>query len=77
MTLSIVREQGSSGEVRIHFQTRPALYQPPSNQATEEQDYTPRDSSVLMINGATVALVTVTILPVRKKREKKSDNPII
>lgn len=77
MTLSIVREQGSSGEVRIHFQTRPALYQPPSNQATEDQDYTPTDSSILMINGATVALVTVTILPVRKKREKKSDNPII
>lgn len=71
MTLSIVREQGSSGEVRIHFQTRPALYQPPSNQATEDQDYTPTDSSILMINGATVALVTVTILPVRKKREKK------
>lgn len=67
VTLSIVREQGASGDVQVHFQTRPALYQPPSNQATEEQDYTPRDSSVLMIDGATVALVTVTILPVRKK----------
>ncbi|XP_075895105.1 adhesion G-protein coupled receptor V1 isoform X2 [Nelusetta ayraudi] len=63
VTLSIMREQGSSGEVRIHFQTRPALYQPPSNQATEDQDYTARDSSILMINGATVALVTLTILP--------------
>lgn len=70
VTLSIVREQGSSGEVRIHFQTRPALYQPPSNQATEDQDYTPRDSSILMINGATVALVTLTILPVREKKRK-------
>lgn len=66
VTLSIVREQGSSGDLKIHFQTRPALYQPPPNQATEKQDYTPRDSSILMINGATVALVTVTILPVRK-----------
>lgn len=75
VTLSIVREQGSSGEVRIHFQTRPALYQPPSNQATEDQDYTPRDSSILMINGATVALVTVTVLPVRKKRENKVLQP--
>lgn len=70
-----MREQGSSGEVRIHFQTRPALYQPPSNQATEDQDYTARDSSILMINGATVALVTLTILPVRKKREKKVLQP--
>lgn len=68
VTLSIVREQGSSGDVQIHFQTRPALYQPPSNQATEGQDYTPRDGSILMANGATVALVTVTILPVRKKK---------
>lgn len=72
MTLSIVREQGSSGDVKIHFQTRPALYQPPSNQATEEQDYLPRESSILMINGATVALVTVTILPVRNKKKNNT-----
>ncbi|KAK9522608.1 hypothetical protein VZT92_019059 [Zoarces viviparus] len=63
VTLSIVREQGSSGEVEIHYQTRPALYQPPSNQATAGQDYTSKDNTIIMINGATVALVTVTILP--------------
>ncbi|XP_030273384.1 adhesion G-protein coupled receptor V1 isoform X2 [Sparus aurata] len=63
VTLSIVREQGSSGEVEIHYQTRPALYQPPSNQASAGQDYTPKDNTIIMINGATVALVTVTILP--------------
>ncbi|XP_070820196.1 adhesion G-protein coupled receptor V1 isoform X2 [Chaetodon trifascialis] len=63
VTLSIVREQGSSGEVEIHYQTRPALYQPPSNQATAGQDYTPKDNTIIMMNGATVALVTVTILP--------------
>ncbi|XP_044053980.1 adhesion G-protein coupled receptor V1 isoform X2 [Siniperca chuatsi] len=63
VTLSIVREQGSSGEVEIHYQTRPALYQPPSNQATAGQDYTPKNNTIIMINGATVALVTVTILP--------------
>ncbi|XP_045890437.1 adhesion G-protein coupled receptor V1 [Micropterus dolomieu] len=63
VTLSIVREQGSSGEVEIHYQTRPALYQPPSNQATAGQDYTPKDNTIIMLNGATVALVTVTILP--------------
>lgn len=67
VTLSIVREQGSSGEVKIHYQTRPALYQPPSNQATAEQDYIPRDHTLIMINGATVALVTVSILPVRRE----------
>lgn len=65
VTLSIVREQGSSGEVEIHYQTRPALHQPPSNQATAGQDYTPKDNTIIMINGATVALVTITILPVR------------
>ncbi|XP_042344940.1 adhesion G-protein coupled receptor V1 [Plectropomus leopardus] len=63
VTLSIVREQGSSGEVEIHYQTSPAMYQPPSNQATAGQDYTPKDNTIIMINGATVALVTVTILP--------------
>ncbi|KAE8292326.1 hypothetical protein D5F01_LYC09693 [Larimichthys crocea] len=63
VTLSIVREQGSSGEVEIHYQTRPALHQPPSNQATAGQDYTPKDNTIIMINGATVALVTITILP--------------
>uniref|UniRef100_A0A3Q3J0J5 Adhesion G-protein coupled receptor V1 n=1 Tax=Monopterus albus TaxID=43700 RepID=A0A3Q3J0J5_MONAL len=63
VTLSIVREQGSSGEVAVHYQTRPALYQPPSNQATAGKDYTSKDDTIIMINGATVALVTVTILP--------------
>ncbi|KAM7391822.1 hypothetical protein PAMP_022479 [Pampus punctatissimus] len=63
VTLSIVREQGSSGEVAIHYQTRPALYQPPSNQATAGRDYTAKDDTIIMIDGATVALLTVTVLP--------------
>ncbi|XP_069555964.1 adhesion G-protein coupled receptor V1 [Brachyistius frenatus] len=63
VTLSIVREQGSLGEVAIHCQTRPALYKPPSNQATAGDDYLAKDDTIIMINGATVALVTVTILP--------------
>ena len=71
VTLSIVREQGSSGEVEIHYQTRPALYQPPSNRATAGQDYTPKDNTIIMINGATVALVTVTILPVNNVLSNK------
>ncbi|XP_041643632.1 adhesion G-protein coupled receptor V1 [Cheilinus undulatus] len=63
VTLSVVREQGSSGEVAVHYQTRPALYLPPANQATAGEDYTPKDNTIIMIDGATVALVTVTILP--------------
>ncbi|XP_062238571.1 adhesion G-protein coupled receptor V1 [Platichthys flesus] len=63
VTLSIVREQGSSGEVAVHYQTRPALFQPPANQATAGQDYTAKDNTIIMTHGATVALVTVTILP--------------
>ncbi|KAM6930325.1 adhesion G-protein coupled receptor V1 [Xenentodon cancila] len=63
VTLSIVREQGSSGEVAVHYQTKPALYQPPANQATAGEDYLPKDDTIIMINGATVAIVTVTILP--------------
>ncbi|KAG7490788.1 G-protein coupled receptor 98 [Solea senegalensis] len=63
VTLSIVREQGSSGDIAVHYQTREALYQPPSNQATAGKDYIAKDDTVVMIDGATVALVTVTILP--------------
>ncbi|XP_061584932.1 adhesion G-protein coupled receptor V1 [Cololabis saira] len=63
VTLSIVREQGSLGEVAIHYQTKPALHQPPSNQATAGEDYLANDNTIIMINGATVAIVTVTILP--------------
>ncbi|KAM3842448.1 adhesion G-protein coupled receptor V1-like, partial [Diretmus argenteus] len=63
VTLSIVREQGSSGEVAVHYQTKPALSQPPPNQASAGQDYTAKDDSIIMIDGATVVLVTITILP--------------
>ncbi|XP_037536594.1 adhesion G-protein coupled receptor V1 [Nematolebias whitei] len=63
VTLSIIREQGSTGEVVIHYQTKPALYQPPSNQASAGVDYLAKDDTVVMINGATVALVIVTVLP--------------
>lgn len=69
MTLSIVREQGSSGEVVVYYQTRPALYEPPSSQATAGEDYIAKDNTIIMINSATVALVTITILPVRTENE--------
>ncbi|XP_034025926.1 adhesion G-protein coupled receptor V1 isoform X1 [Thalassophryne amazonica] len=63
VTLSIVREQGSSGEVAIRYKTKPALSQPSSNQASAGQDYTAKDDTIIMIDGATVALVAVTVLP--------------
>ncbi|XP_017272706.1 adhesion G-protein coupled receptor V1 [Kryptolebias marmoratus] len=63
VTLSIIREQGSTGEVAIHYQTKPALYQPPSNQASAGVDYLAKDDTIIMINGATVTLVTVSVLP--------------
>uniref|UniRef100_A0A3B5LIK0 Adhesion G-protein coupled receptor V1 n=1 Tax=Xiphophorus couchianus TaxID=32473 RepID=A0A3B5LIK0_9TELE len=63
VTLSIVREQGSSGQVAVHFQTKPALNQHPSNQASSGEDYLARDDTIIMFNGATVALISITILP--------------
>ncbi|XP_014844179.1 PREDICTED: G-protein coupled receptor 98 isoform X1 [Poecilia mexicana] len=63
VTLSVVREQGSSGQVMVHFQTKPALNQHPSNQASAGEDYIARDDTIIMFNGATVALVSITILP--------------
>ncbi|KAM6965415.1 adhesion G-protein coupled receptor V1 [Aplochiton taeniatus] len=63
VTLSIVRAQGFSGQVVVHYQTRPALSQLPSNQATAGQDYVARNATVVMMDGATVVLVTITILP--------------
>ncbi|XP_059909463.1 adhesion G-protein coupled receptor V1 [Gadus macrocephalus] len=63
MSLSIVREQGSSGNVAVHLQTRPALSQPPANQASAGLDYLARDATVVMVDGATVVLVTFTIMP--------------
>ena len=64
VSLSIVREQGSSGNVAVRLQTRPALSQPPANQASAGLDYLARDATVVMVDGATVVLVTFTIMPV-------------
>lgn len=50
--------------MRVHYQTKAALHLPPSNQATAGLDFTPRDDAVVLADGATVALVTLTILPV-------------
>ncbi|XP_035385851.1 adhesion G-protein coupled receptor V1 [Electrophorus electricus] len=63
ITLSIVRDQGASGNVVVHYTTRPALTLPPVNQATDGQDYIAKQATVTMTENATVVLVTITILP--------------
>ncbi|XP_072520807.1 adhesion G-protein coupled receptor V1 isoform X2 [Salminus brasiliensis] len=63
ITLSIVRDQGASGTVVVHYTTKPALSLPPVNQASEGQDYVAKQATVVMMEQATVALVTITILP--------------
>ncbi|XP_076853827.1 adhesion G-protein coupled receptor V1 [Brachyhypopomus gauderio] len=63
ITLSIVRDQGASGNVVVHYTTRPALSLPPANQATDGQDYIAKQATVIMMENATVVLVTITILP--------------
>lgn len=64
ITLSIVRDQGASGNVAVYYTTRPALSLPLVSQASEGQDYIPKQATVIMMENATVVLVTVTILPV-------------
>ncbi|XP_053084899.1 adhesion G-protein coupled receptor V1 isoform X1 [Pangasianodon hypophthalmus] len=63
ITLSIVRDQGASGNVVVHYTTRPALSLPSVNQASEGQDYVAKQARVIMMENATVVLVTITILP--------------
>lgn len=64
ITLSIVRDQGASGNVVVHYTTRPVLSLPLVSQASEGQDYIAKQASIIMMENATVALVTITILPV-------------
>lgn len=64
VTLSIVRDEGTMGDVFVHYKTVPALGLPPANQATENEDYMPETDTIIMRDGATSASVTITILPV-------------
>ncbi|XP_026994314.2 adhesion G-protein coupled receptor V1 isoform X1 [Tachysurus fulvidraco] len=63
ITLSIVRDQGASGNVMVHYTTRSALSLAPINQASEGQDFVAKQARVIMMENATVVLVTITILP--------------
>ncbi|XP_062310079.1 adhesion G-protein coupled receptor V1 [Osmerus eperlanus] len=62
VTLTIVREQGSTGAVAVFYQTKPALSQPAANQAAAGQDYAAKDGTVVMAEGTPVVLVTIAIL---------------
>ncbi|XP_051546873.1 adhesion G-protein coupled receptor V1 isoform X1 [Myxocyprinus asiaticus] len=63
ITLSIVRDQGASSDVLVYYKTKAALHLPPVNQATEGMDYVVKEATVIMMENATVVLVTISILP--------------
>lgn len=59
-----MRDQGASGDVLVHYTTKVALHLPPVNQANEGVDYVAKEATVIMMENATVVLVTITIQPV-------------
>ncbi|KAK9974393.1 hypothetical protein ABG768_022494 [Culter alburnus] len=63
ITLSIVRDQGASRDVLVYYTTKAALHLPPVNQASEGADYVAKEATVVMMENATVVLVSITILP--------------
>ncbi|XP_066038594.1 adhesion G-protein coupled receptor V1 [Chamaea fasciata] len=63
VTLQIVREQGFVGDLAVQLSTASNFELPPSNQATENEDYILEKKTVIMAENATTASVIVTILP--------------
>ncbi|XP_035235780.1 adhesion G-protein coupled receptor V1 isoform X2 [Anguilla anguilla] len=63
VTLTIIREQGFVGDVAVRYATRLALSRLPVNQASENQDFVPKEEMVVMKEDARTAMVTVTLLP--------------
>ncbi|XP_058280172.1 adhesion G-protein coupled receptor V1 [Hirundo rustica] len=63
VTLQIVREQGFVGDLAVQLSTAPNFELPPSNQATENEDYILEKKTVIMAENATTTSVLVTILP--------------
>ncbi|NWV48163.1 GPR98 protein, partial [Daphoenositta chrysoptera] len=63
VTLQIVREQGFVGDLAVQLSTAPNFELPPSNRATENEDYILEKKTVIMAENATTVSVTVTILP--------------
>ncbi|NWV12723.1 GPR98 protein, partial [Ptilonorhynchus violaceus] len=63
LSLQIVREQGFVGDIAVQLSTTPNFELPPSNRATENEDYILKKKTVIMAENATTTSVTVTILP--------------
>ncbi|NWV26847.1 GPR98 protein, partial [Origma solitaria] len=63
VTLQIVREQGFVGDLAVQLSTAPNFGLPPSNQATENEDYILEKKTVIIAENATTTSVIVTILP--------------
>lgn len=66
VTLQIIREQGFVGDLAVQLSTAPNFELPPSNRATENEDYILEKKTVIMAENATAASVVVTILPVSR-----------
>ncbi|NWW69684.1 GPR98 protein, partial [Climacteris rufus] len=62
LILKIVREQGFVGDVAVQLSTAPNFELPPSNRATENEDYILEKKTVIIADNATTTSVTVTIL---------------
>uniref|UniRef100_A0A8C3RD85 Adhesion G-protein coupled receptor V1 n=1 Tax=Cyanoderma ruficeps TaxID=181631 RepID=A0A8C3RD85_9PASS len=63
VTLQIVREQGFVGHLAIQLSTAPNFELPPSNRATENEDYILEKKTVIMAENATTTSVIVMVLP--------------
>ncbi|XP_029429217.1 adhesion G-protein coupled receptor V1 [Rhinatrema bivittatum] len=63
ITLQIVREQGFVGDIAVHVISKPNFSLPPTNQATENQDYLAKDEIIIIAENKTGTWVNVTILP--------------
>uniref|UniRef100_A0A674GVY7 Adhesion G protein-coupled receptor V1 n=1 Tax=Taeniopygia guttata TaxID=59729 RepID=A0A674GVY7_TAEGU len=63
VTLQIVREQGFVGDLAVQLSTAPNFELPPSNRATENEDYILEKKTVILAENATTTSVIVTILP--------------
>ncbi|NWV81048.1 GPR98 protein, partial [Dasyornis broadbenti] len=63
VTLQIVREQGFVGDLAVQLSTAPNFELPPSNRATENEDYILENKTVIMPENARTTSVIVTILP--------------
>ncbi|NWV35380.1 GPR98 protein, partial [Grantiella picta] len=63
VALQIVREQGFVGDLVVQLSSAPNFELPPSNRATENEDYVLEKKTVIMTENETRISIIVTILP--------------